>query len=151
AESARIGFVFARRGILPEAHSTWILPRLVGMSVAMELMLTGRIIDAQEALRIGLVSRVVPDASLMTEARALALDIARNTAPVSVAVTKKLLWRQLMESDPRRAKAREDALFAWAGKQPDAAEGVRAFMEKRQPRWTMSAFNDGPPDLEPLK
>lgn len=150
AESARIGFVFTRRGIVAEAHSTWILPRLVGMSVAMELMLTGRIIDAQEALRLGLVSRVVPDASLMTEARALALDIARHTAPVSVAVTKKLLWRQLMENDPRRAKAVEDALFAWAGQQPDAAEGVRAFIEKRPPQWSMSASKDGPPDLESI-
>jgi enoyl-CoA hydratase/carnithine racemase len=147
AESARIGFVFTRRGITPEAYSSWILPRIVGMSAAMELFLSGRIIDAREAERLGLVSRVVPDDALAAEARALALDIATNTAPAAVAATKQLLWRQLMQNDVHAAKALEDHVFFWAGKQPDAAEGVRAFVEKRAPRWTMSAYSDGPPEL----
>jgi enoyl-CoA hydratase/carnithine racemase len=138
SDQARIGFVFTRRGIVPEANSTWLLPRLIGMSRAMELMITGRILSAPEALEYGVVSRVVPHAELLATAREMALDIARNTAPVSVALVKRMLWHQLAEPDPRAAKAYEDALFFWSGKQPDAAEGVTAFLEKRAPRWTMS-------------
>src|SRR5437867_2914308 len=92
AESARIGFVFVRRGVVPEALSTWTVPRLVGMARAAELLMTGRILGAREALEFGLVSRVVPDAELVPAARALAAEIARETAPVSVAIAKWLLW-----------------------------------------------------------
>src|SRR5205814_109447 len=92
AESAKIGFVFVRRGVVPEALSTWIMPRLVGMARAAELLLTGRIVDAREALAFGIVSGVVPDAELLPAARALAAEIARETAPVSVAIAKWLLW-----------------------------------------------------------
>ncbi len=147
AQSAKIGFVFTRRGILSEAGSTWILPRLIGMSKAMDLLLTGRIVKADEALELGLVSRVLPDTELLEAARATALDIARFTAPVSVAITKRLLWRQLMTDDPVVAKAREDALFTWTGKQVDAAEGVHSFLEKRTPEWKLSAARDMPTDL----
>jgi enoyl-CoA hydratase/carnithine racemase len=144
SDRARIGFVFTRRGIIPEANSTWILPRLVGFSRAMELLVTGKILSAAEALEHGLVSRVVPHDELLPAAHALAREIAVHTAPVSVAITRRLLWRQLMETDPRRGKALEDALFHWSGAQADAAEGVRAFLEKREPRWSMSAANDLP-------
>jgi len=144
SERARIGFVFVRRGIIPEASSTWLLPRLVGMSVAADLLLTGRMIEADEALRVGLVSRVVAHDDLLDSALDMARDIARNTAPVSVAITKRLLWRQLAELDPRAAKAREDELFEWSGKQPDAVEGVKSFMEKRAPAWSLSANRDTP-------
>ncbi len=147
AQSAKIGFVFTRRGILAEAGSTWLLPRLIGMSNATDLLLTGRIVKADEALELGLVSRVLADTELLAVARATALDIARNTAPVSVAITKRLLWRQLMTNDPRAAKAREDALFTWTGKQADAAEGVRSFLEKRAPQWSLSPARDLPDDL----
>ena len=147
AESARIGFVFTRRGIIPEYNSTWVLPRLVGLSNAMELLLSGRLISAAEARGYGIVSRVLPDDALLDETLALARDIAEHTAPVSVAITKRLLWRQLTESDPRRGKAMEDALFEWVGRQPDAAEGVQSFLEKRAPRWSMSAERDVPEDL----
>lgn len=136
SDRAKIGFVFARRGIVPEAMSTWILPRLVGFSRAMELCLSGRILSADEALAHGLVSRVVPHDSLLAVAKELASDIAENTAPAAVGATKRLLWRQLMETDPRKAKRAEDALFHWSGKQRDAAEGVTAFLEKRAPVWT---------------
>jgi enoyl-CoA hydratase/carnithine racemase len=80
----------------------------------------------------------------------MALDLAQNTAPVSVALIKRLLWRQLLEPDPRRAKQIEDQLFYWIGKQPDAAEGVMSFLEKRAPKWTMSPSRDLPDDLPDL-
>src|SRR2546425_1667250 len=102
-ESARIGFVFVRRGLVPEAASTWTLPRIVGMSRAAELLYTGRILNAREALAYGLVSRVVADAELMAAARALARDIAVNTGPVAVALTKRLVWHMQGVPDPATA------------------------------------------------
>jgi len=148
SEKAKIGFVFTRRGITPEANSTWLLPRLVGMSRALEILISGRFLKAAEALDYGIVSRVVPHDDLMDETIALARDIAENTAPVSVAITKRLLWHQLLESDPAAAKRREDALFHWVGKQPDAAEGVESFLDKRPPRWRMSKTRDLPALLD---
>lgn len=150
SDRAKIGFVFTRRGILPEAGSTWILPRLIGASKALELLLTGRVLTANEALEYGLVSRVVPHEQLLDVARALAREIADHTAPVSVAITKRLVWRQLMQNDPVAGKATEDALFDWIGRQPDAAEGVTSFLEKRSPRWTMSATRDLPPEIDDI-
>lgn len=147
SDRAKIGFVFTRRGLVPEANSTWLLPRLVGTSRALEILLSGRLLTADEALAYGLVSRVVPHDLLMQEAHALARDIATNAAPVSVAITKRLVWRHLLEPDPRAAKQREDACFHWSGKQPDAAEGITAFLEKREPRWTMPKTTDLPVDL----
>src|SRR5437879_7530503 len=103
AESARIGCVFVRRGVVPEALSTWTLPRLVGMSRAAELLLTGRMLSAREALEWGLVSRVVPDAEIVSAARALGAEIARETAPVSVAITKWMLWHMAAGGEVGRA------------------------------------------------
>jgi enoyl-CoA hydratase/carnithine racemase len=148
-ESARIGFVFVRRGVVPEALSTWTVPRLVGMARAAELLLTGRILSAREALEWGLVSRVVPDAELVPTARALALEIARETAPVSVAITKWLLWGMLNETDLARADDLDARAFWWSGTQPDAGEGIRAFLEKRSPRWGMRPSADMPEFLPP--
>jgi enoyl-CoA hydratase/carnithine racemase len=144
AESARLGFLFVRRGLVPEAMSTWLLPRLVGMARAADLLLTGRLVAAREALDLGLVSRVLPDAELLPAARALAAEIARDTAPVAVALTKWLLWNLVEEPDPARAEELEARAFWWAGTQPDAREGVRAFLEKRPPRWGMRASADMP-------
>jgi len=144
AASARIGFVFVRRGVVPEAISTWTLPRLVGMARAAELLLTGRLVGAGEALALGLVSRVVPDAELLPTARALAAEIARETAPVAVAMTKRLLWGMQDEPDLARAEELDARAFWWATKQPDAREGVRAFLEKRPPRWSMRPSTDMP-------
>lgn len=147
SERARIGFVFARRGIVPEAGSTWILPRLVGFSQAMEMMLTARIMGADECLRRGLVSQVVPHEELLAVSLGLAHDIADSTAPLAIAATRRLLWRQLMEDDPRRGRAAEDELFHWSGKTADAAEGVTSFLEKRSPRWTGQPSRDLPPQI----
>ena len=150
ADNSKFGFVFTRRGIVPEANSTWVLPRLIGLSNAMDLLLTGRFVRADEARSLGLVSRVVPAAELAGVAREMAVDIAENTAPVSAGITKRLVWRQLMQTDPRAAKKLEDELFHWAGAQPDAAEGVKSFLEKRRPEWTMSATRDLPSPIDDL-
>ena len=143
AESARIGFVFVRRGVVPEALSTWLLPRTLGFARAAELLLTGRLLSATDALAAGLVSRVVPDADLLPTARALAAEIAA-AAPVSVALTKRLLWQNLGVGDAGRAEDVEARAFWWAGRQPDAREGVAAFQEKRAARWTMRPTVDWP-------
>jgi len=144
AESAKIAFAFVRRGVMPEALSTWILPRLVGVSRAAELLYSGRTLSAHEALEFGILSRVLPDADLMPAVRSLAEDIASNAAPVSVAITKRLIWHNLMENDLQRAEDVESRLFWWTGTQPDAREGVRSFLEKRAPEWTMKPSTDLP-------
>jgi enoyl-CoA hydratase/carnithine racemase len=146
-ERTRLGFVFVRRGLVPEAASTWILPRLVGMSRATELLLTGRMLDAKEALAWGLVSRIVPDAKLLATAQTLARDIAAGTAPVAVALTKRLLWRAAATSDPAAIEALEARVFAWAKQSAEAREGMRAFAEKRPPDWPVEPGEDIP-DLD---
>jgi len=146
-ESTRITFVFVKRGLIPEAASTWLLPRLVGMSRAADLLLTGRLVRAQEALDMGLVSRVVPDAELLPRAQALAREIAEQTAPVAVALTKRLLWHMAGEADPEAAEQLDARVFGWTTQSPDAKEGIRAFLEKRSARWQMSPSTDLP-DLE---
>jgi enoyl-CoA hydratase/carnithine racemase len=143
-ESTRITFVFVKRGLVPEAASTWFLPRIVGMSRAAELLLTGRLINAREALEYGLVSRVVPDAELLPAAHALACQIASETAPVAVALTKRLLWANASEADPAAAEALDSRVFGWTTQSPDAREGIRSFLDKRPPRWTMRAAADTP-------
>jgi len=150
AESAKIAFAFVRRGVMPEALSTWILPRLIGVSRAAELLYSGRTLSAREALEFGILSRVVPDVDLMPAVRGLAADIAQNAAPVSVAITKRLLWHNLMENDLQRAEDVESRLFWWTGTQPDAREGVRSFLEKRRPQWSMKPSTDLP-DLLPVR
>ncbi|MCW5892285.1 MAG: enoyl-CoA hydratase/isomerase family protein [bacterium] len=148
--STRIGFVFVRRGLVPENACTWILPRLVGLSVAADLLLTGRLVGADEARDLGLVSRVVPDDEVLATAQALARDIARETAPVAVALTKRLLWCNAGEPDAATAEARDARAFAWATQSADAREGLRAFAEKRTPQWTLSPSTDLPAlDEEP--
>jgi enoyl-CoA hydratase/carnithine racemase len=146
-ESTRITFVFVKRGLTPEAASTWMLPRIVGISRASELLLTGRLVRAPEALEIGLVSRVVPDAELLPTAQALAREIARETAPVAVALTKQMIWRFLSEPDPSAAEKLDGLVFGWATQSPDAKEGIRSFLDKRPPRWGMRVSSDLP-DLD---
>jgi enoyl-CoA hydratase/carnithine racemase len=136
ADTAKIGFVFTRRGIVPEAGSTWILPRLIGLERALDIMVTGRILTAAEALDAGVVGRVVPAAELRRSALELAAEIANKTAPVAVAITRRLLWQQLMQPNYAAGKAMEDELFYWIGNSADAAEGVESFLHKRDPKWS---------------
>ncbi|MEV0597901.1 crotonase/enoyl-CoA hydratase family protein [Streptomyces sp. NPDC050315] len=135
ADSARFGFVFARRGIVPEAASSWFLPRIVGISQAMEWVATGRVFDASEALAGRLVSRVVPDAELLPTAYGIAAEIAENTSAVSVALSRQLLWSMLGASTPWEAHRLDSRAMNRLGQGPDAAEGVTSFLEKRPPKF----------------
>jgi enoyl-CoA hydratase/carnithine racemase len=135
AESARFGFVFARRGLVPEAASSWFLPRVVGISKAMEWVATGRVFPAAEALAGGLVSRVLPDAELLPTARSIAGEIVQNTSAVSVALSRQMLWSMLGASTPWEAHRVDSKAIFRLGQGPDAVEGVTSFLEKRPPKF----------------
>ncbi|MGO9062916.1 MAG: enoyl-CoA hydratase-related protein [Candidatus Binataceae bacterium] len=150
AESARVGLVYVRRGIIPEGLAAWTLPRLVGLARASELLLSGRILNAREALEYGLVSHVWADAEFMARTRELAAEIAINTSPVSVAISKRLMYNFLTEPEIEKAQAVEDQIFWWIGTQPDAGEGITAFLEKRRPQWK-SKPDDMPDFVPPVK
>ena len=141
SDSAKIGFVFARRGIVPEAASSWFLPKLVGMQQALEWCFTGRVFGADEALKGGLVRSVHAADDLLPAARALALEIAENTAPVSVAMTRQMLWRMAGAADPMDAHRIDSRAIYSRGRSGDAREGVTSFIEKRAPAYpdTVSA------------
>jgi enoyl-CoA hydratase/carnithine racemase len=142
--NARFGFVFARRGIVPEAASSWFLPRLVGISQAAEWCYTGRIFSAEEALAGRLVSRVVAPDALLDTARGIAREIADNTAPVSVTLTRAMLWRMLGADHPMEAhKVDSQAIFE-RGRSADAIEGVTAFLQKRPAAFPMKPSTDLP-------
>ncbi len=145
SSAARIGFVFARRGVVPEACSTWFLPRLVGIAQAAEWVYTGRVFDADEALRGGLVSRVVAPDALLPAARALAREIADNTSAVSVALSRQLMWKLLGAAHPMDAHRLDSQGMFWMGRAADAFEGVSAFVEKRPARFTLKPSSDMPP------
>jgi enoyl-CoA hydratase/carnithine racemase len=143
--AARFGFVFSRRGVVPEACSTWFLPRLVGISRAAEWVMTGRVFSADEALAGGLVSRVVAPDELLPAARALAREIADNTSAVSVALARQMLWKLLGAGHPIEAHRLDSKGMFFTGRSADAYEGVRAFLEKRPPRFTGKPSADMPP------
>lgn len=148
SEEARFGFVFTRRGIVPEACSSWFLPRIVGISRALEWTLSGRVFDAREALDGGLVRSLHPPGELLAAARALASEIAARTSAVSVALTRQLMWKMLGAGHPMDAhKVDSRAIFAM-GKSEDCREGIASFFEKRPPRFTMKPSRDMP-DLYP--
>lgn len=148
AEDARIGFVFARRGIIPEACSSWFLPRVVGISRAMEWVSTGRVFSAQEALDGGLVRSLHPKDELLDAARALAREIAENAAPVSVALARQLMWRMLGAEHPMFAHRADSRGMLARGQSADAVEGITAFLEKR-PASFPDRVSDGVPDVMP--
>jgi enoyl-CoA hydratase/carnithine racemase len=146
---ARYGFVFTRRGIAPEGCSSWFLPRIVGTAQAQEWMLTGRIIPAEEALARGLVKALYPPEELMPAARALAKEIAQNTAPVSVALTRQMLWRLPNYDHPMEAHKVESRVVYSRGRCGDAAEGVSSFLEKRPAHYPDRVSRDLPTDIFP--
>jgi enoyl-CoA hydratase/carnithine racemase len=143
--NARMGFVFARRGIVPEACSSWFLPRVVGVSKAAEWVYTGRVFDADEALRAGLISRVVAPDGLLEAARALGREIADYTSAVSVALSRQLLWRMLGADHPMEAHKIDSKCIFWMGQSADAYEGVMSFLEKRPARFTLKPSCELPP------
>jgi enoyl-CoA hydratase/carnithine racemase len=144
SDQARFGVVFARRGLVPEAASSWFLPRVVGISQAMEWVATGRVFPAAEALAGGLVRSVHPPDSLLTAARALAEEIAENTAPVSVALSRQMLWRMLGADHPMEAHKLDSRAVWERGRTADAKEGVLSFLEKRPAAFPMKVTSDMP-------
>ncbi|HEY6296892.1 MAG TPA: crotonase/enoyl-CoA hydratase family protein [Streptosporangiaceae bacterium] len=148
ADTAKFGFVFARRGLAMEAASSWFLPRVVGISQALEWVATGRVFDAEEALRGGLVARTYPAGELLPAAYALAREIADNTSAVAVATSRQLMWRMLGADSPWEAHRLDSRAIYLLGRAPDAAEGVTAFLEKRRPEFPMRVGTELP-DLGP--
>ena len=148
SDGAKFGFVFAKRGIVPEAASSWFLPRLVGISQAAEWCYTGRIIGAEEALRGRLVRSVHPGDELLGVANALALEIAEGTAPVSVALTRQMLWRMLGADHPMEAHRVDSRAINSRGASADASEGVMSFLEKRPAAFPVKV-SDGLPEVFP--
>jgi enoyl-CoA hydratase/carnithine racemase len=141
---ARFGFVFARRGITPEAASSWYLSRLVGMQTALEWCFTGRVFNAQEALDRGLVRSLHAPADLLPAARALAREIAENTAPVSIALTRQMLWRMAGAEHPMVAHRIDSRAIQARGQSADAREGVSAFLDKRSAVYQDKVSSDMP-------
>lgn len=144
SEEAKFGFVFARRGIAPEAASSWFLPRIVGISQALDWIYTGRVFSAQEALEKGLVSRVVPAAELRDTAVGLAQEIAEGTSAVSLGVSRQLLWSMLTAPSPWEAHRLDSRAIYELGRGADAAEGVTSFLEKRPPQFDLTVPADYP-------
>ncbi|HZZ89917.1 MAG TPA: enoyl-CoA hydratase-related protein [Caulobacteraceae bacterium] len=142
--AARFGFLFARRGLVPEAGSAWFLPQLVGLSQALRWCLSGHIFGAEEALRGGLVSEVVEPEALLPRAREIALEIAQNTAPVSVALTRQMLWRFAGAPDPSGLLQVDGKFVTELGSGPDVKEGVSAYLEKRAPNFPGKVTSDMP-------
>jgi enoyl-CoA hydratase/carnithine racemase len=144
ADSARAGFVFAARGIVPDGASSWFLPRIVGISQALEWCLSGRVFPASEALAGGLVRSICPAADVLPLARELAREIAANAAPVSAVITRHLLWQMLGADHPMAAHRIDSRAIHYTGRMPDSAEGIAAFLDKRPANWTMAPSSDLP-------
>lgn len=144
SDTARFGFVFARRGIVPEAASSWFLPRLVGMQQALEWCMTGRVFNADEALQGGLVRSVHAPADLLDAAKTLAREIADNTAPVSIALTRAMLWRLSAAEHPMAAHEIDSRAIYRRSRSGDAKEGISSFLEKRAPIYPDKVSTDMP-------
>lgn len=145
SSKAKMGFVFSRRGITPEACSGYFLPRVVGISKAVEWVFTGRVFSAQEALEAGLVSQVVEPEDLLPTARKLAAEIAENTSAISVTLGRQLMWKMLGANHPMESHLVESKMIQWTGQQADVREGINSFFEKRKPDFKMKVSTDLPP------
>ena len=144
SDQARFGFVFAQRGIVPEAASSWFLPRIVGIGTALEWSFTGRMVTAQEALAARLVRSTHAPAELLPAAYALAREIADGAAPVSVALTRQMMWRMLGADHPMQAHRVDSRAIQALGRGDDAREGVASFLEKRPARFSGEVSRDMP-------
>jgi enoyl-CoA hydratase/carnithine racemase len=144
SDNARFGFVFARRGIVPEACSSWFLPRIVGISQALKWCYSGEVFGAEEALRGGLVSEIVPPADLLARAKEMALQMTQMSSPVSVAMTRQMLWRMMGADHPMEAHKVDSKAVFGRGRQSDAKEGVMSFLEKRTPEFADKPSSDMP-------
>lgn len=142
--SAKFGFVFVRRGIVPEAASSWFLPRIVGISTALEWCYSGRIISAEEALQRGLVRSLHAPEELLPAASAIAREIIDNAAPVSVTLTRQMFWQMLTETHPMAAHMRDSRGIQARGRSEDAKEGIEAFLQKRPPQFPNRVSSDLP-------
>lgn len=143
--NARIGFVFVKRGIVPEACSSWFLPRIVGISQAAEWVYTGRIFQADEAHAARLVSKVLPPEQLLETARALAKEMSTGTSAMSVALSRQLLWRMIGADHPMEAHKIDSKCIFWMGQSADAHEGVASFLEKRPAEFKLKPSQEMPP------
>ena len=143
ADDAKLQFAFVRRGIAPELGSSKLLTHIVGLQTASDLLLSGRFFSGQEAQRIGLVAQSLPSEQVLPAALAWAHGIAKNTAPVSVAVTKRMMWENI-KPEILKTVSQEFSIIPWLGAQPDGTEGVMHFIEKRAPEWQGSVNEDLP-------
>jgi len=144
SENARFGFVFNNRGIVPDACSSWFLPKIVGISKALELTFSGTIIDSQEALDISLISSIHKPENLMNDAKKIAQDLIEKSAPVSIAITRQMLWRSFGQADPYEAHVIESKAIDSRGASDDAKEGVDSFLEKRSAKFKNLISSDMP-------
>ena len=143
ATGAKYGFVHVRRGVIPDAHAHWTVPRAVGFAHAADLLLTGRHFTAEEAVAMGLAARAVPPGDVLATTLGIARDIATNTAPLSVAITKRLLWAS-PTLDAEEIDRLESAMHRHVMGEADAREGVLAYLEHREPRWSLSPTRHWP-------
>ncbi|WP_169544224.1 crotonase/enoyl-CoA hydratase family protein [Sneathiella aquimaris] len=144
SEEARFGFVFSRRGIVPEACSSWFLPRLVGISQALDWVYSGRVFPAQEALEAKLVKSLHPTESLLATAKEIAMGFVEQTSAVSIALSRQMMWRMLGADHPMEAHKVDSRGIFFMGQSPDVAEGVTSFLEKRPAKFSMKPSQDMP-------
>jgi len=144
SEEAKFGFVFARRGLVPEAASSWFLPRIVGISKSLEWTFSGKVFDAEEALKGGLIRSIHSKDSLLDEAKKIANEIIENTSPVSVSMTRQMLWKMLGADHPMEAHKVDSRAIYELGKGEDTKEGVNSFLEKRPPKFPSKVSKDMP-------
>ena len=144
SKSARFGFVFSRRGAVPEACSSWFLPRLVGISKALDWCYTGKVFDSQEALQHGLVSDVIPDSKLIDRALEIGTSYSSKTSAISVSLARQMMWNMLAATHPEEAHILDSMAMEKMGKSPDIKEGIASFLEKRAPNFSMKVSEDLP-------
>ena len=144
SKSARFGFVFSRRGAVPEACSSWFLPRIVGISKALDWCYTGKVFNSQEALQHGLVSEVVPDDKLIDRALEIGLSYSSKTSAISVSLARQMMWNMLAATHPEEAHILDSMAMERMGKSPDIKEGIASFLEKRAPSFSMKVSKDLP-------